>query len=824
MIKCFLSHSSKDKNHYVRKVASLIRKEVRIFDEETFEKGMPTIDEIYRGLDETSLFILFISEHSLKSPWVQKEIIEAEDKILNNDLKIFYPIIIDENISHRDERLPLWMKEKINIQLISKPEVAARKINSRLIELSWRIHPRLKERKQIFVGRNEKIKQIEERIDDFSMPSPTVIICSGLQSIGRKTLLNHSLAKANIVREYYEFPTISLSSQDSIEDFILKINDLGFTEVAKIADVIKGSIEEKIELGKKLSETIQREDERILIEDNGVLVQGDGKIVDWFVEIANKISKKEYLTFIVASRNRVNLSINREHPFFYALSLAELEQSERNGLLKRYAEFEKLTLNREDISFFADILTGYPEQVFFAVDTIKEKGINETKKQSHIIQQYGADKAKIVLDYFKDDNDTLELIYLISRFEFISYGLLFEIVDEKKYAPFLDKLFRSSVCERVGSTPDYFRISEVIRDYVSRNNFGKSSIFEKKIREHINSFMEQMKNESENYDISDYLFSAQESLKNGDKVPDSLLIPSVFVKTIRQLYNEKKNYQDALVLANRILVKEKTIHQNTISQVRYIKCQCLARLKDSEFFSEVRKLNEPDASFLHGFYYRLAGNFSKAFDSLSRALEKGRRDPKVLSELILVHMLNEEYDLAYNLAKENYENRPSNPINANNYFTCLISRDKNQENLKVLKSIIQRLEIDSSPRAQEMLESARARLIAYFDSNEEESLSIIDEAILSFPDVTYPALTKAEISAHFNNKVKLKEAIDHLDKIQRKYSSSLRTSAKYKAVLLAMEGQIERAKAMVLKELSGLSKNSQDRLLEKLKIHYENNK
>ncbi|UCZ73714.1 hypothetical protein LHK94_11650 [Dickeya zeae] len=743
---------------------------------------------------------------------------------MNKKIEMIYPIIIDENINHEDDRLPKWLRENTNIQYISKPEIAARKINSRLIEISWKIHPRLKERKEIFVGRNEKIKNIEERLDDYSLPTPACMICSGLLSIGRKALLTHSLIKSNIIRESFNFPTISLTSQDSIEDFIIKINDLGLTSIDNITQKLNDSFHNKIILAKSIVDSIYNEKERILIEDHGVIVQGDGNIVDWFSEIINYIADKEYLMFIISSKNRTNLSLNRVNPFFFSLTLAEMEATERNGLLKRYADFEQLNLSRDELSFFSDILTGYPEQVFFAVDMIKEKGLNEARKQSHIIQQYGADKAKIVLDFFKDDKDSLDLIYLISRFEFLSYDLLFEIVDENKYAPLLEKIFRSSVCEKIGTTPDYFRVSEVIRDYVSRNNFGEESIFENKIKEHIKKFADSIEKNGEYKDLSDYFFSAQEILKTKSKVPDSMLIPSVFVKTIKQLYNEKRNYTDALELANRVLSKEKSIHENTISQVRFVKCQCLARLKDSEFFAEVRKLKEPDASFLHGFYYRLSGNYKKALESLNRALDVGKRDPKVLSELILVYMQNEEFDLAYNLAKENYENRPSSPINANNYFTCLISREKNNENLTTLREIIKKLQIDSSERAQEMVESAKARLIAYYDEKEDESLNVIDAAIIRFPDVTYPALTKAEISAHFNNKNKLSEAVIYLDKIKRKYSPSLRTIVKYKAILLAMQGQIDKAKGLVNKELNGLSKTSQDRLLDKLKSFYEINK
>ncbi|HGK4782591.1 TPA: toll/interleukin-1 receptor domain-containing protein, partial [Enterobacter cloacae] len=113
MIKCFLSHSSKDKD-YVRQVASGLRKETRIFDEQTFEKGMSPAEEIIKGLDDTSLFVLFLSDSALESKWVKEEMRLAKTKVDEGHLQRIYPIIIDDKITFSDERIPSWMKDGFN--------------------------------------------------------------------------------------------------------------------------------------------------------------------------------------------------------------------------------------------------------------------------------------------------------------------------------------------------------------------------------------------------------------------------------------------------------------------------------------------------------------------------------------------------------------------------------------------------------------------------------------------------------------------------------------------------------------------------------------
>ena len=76
-MKAFLSHSSRDKEPYVRIVANKLGPENCHYDEWTFEAGLKTLDEIQKGLDTTDLFVLFLSDTSLNSEWVQQEIVKS---------------------------------------------------------------------------------------------------------------------------------------------------------------------------------------------------------------------------------------------------------------------------------------------------------------------------------------------------------------------------------------------------------------------------------------------------------------------------------------------------------------------------------------------------------------------------------------------------------------------------------------------------------------------------------------------------------------------------------------------------------------------------
>ncbi|MEF8701351.1 MAG: toll/interleukin-1 receptor domain-containing protein [Candidatus Accumulibacter sp. UW20] len=814
MIKCFLSHSSRDKINYVHIVARSIRKEATVFCDETFEEGMSPLEEILNGLEESSLFVLFISASALESEWVKTELASAKLRLDDSKLDRIYPIIIEPGLAHNDARIPEWMQAAFNLQPILRPVIAARKINARLMELSWKYHPRLKERQRIFVGRNEQIQSIEERLDDFSQTTPIALIASGLPSIGRKALIQHALRKANLVRDSYHFPLVSLNQFDGIEDFILKTIDTGLVSVSRLRQRLAGTLAVKVELAKEVFHQIAAECDRVLIEDRGVLVQNNGEPVDWFIEVVESLVPNGHLTFAVASQFRPHPAINRRRPAFFSLAVKEMEPAERNGLLQRYAKFHNLDLAREEYNFFSDLLTGYPEQALFAVDLILENGITGAKRQSHVIQQFASDKARVVLDVYHPDIEIQSFIYLLSKFEFISYDVLFDIVNEKTYAPILNKLLLTSVCERMGAGSDYVRVNEVIRDYVSRNRFEIPAEFQAAIDAHVKKFVANYSDDSS--DVSDYIFSAQESLRSGEKFTDDLLLPSVFVKTIKRLYDEDRNYKEVVTLSDRVLRREGSLHTNTIHHIRYIKCQALARLRQGAFFAEVKLLAEPDKSFLHGFYYRLAGEYAKAEESLNRVLNMGRRDVRVVGELVLVYMQSDEYERAFNLAKENWRSRPSNPINANNYLACLFAKDKTAENRCEIELVLSRLMIDQSERAQEMREAAQARVMAYFDNDQGASLALVEETIERFPNIDYPLLTKADLAAHFRNKVKLREAVERLERMTSRNAQTFRSFIKYKALLLAMEGKLYEAKQLVQKELRGLIGTAQRRLLERL--------
>lgn len=109
MAKAFLSHSSAQKD-LVTKISQELGSK-SIIDSKSFEEGMSNLEEILISLDSADLFVLFISEESLNSKWVQEEILIAKEKLNEKIIKRIFPIIIDKTITHNDTRIPDWMSQ-----------------------------------------------------------------------------------------------------------------------------------------------------------------------------------------------------------------------------------------------------------------------------------------------------------------------------------------------------------------------------------------------------------------------------------------------------------------------------------------------------------------------------------------------------------------------------------------------------------------------------------------------------------------------------------------------------------------------------------------
>jgi len=814
MIAAFLAHSSADKAGYVRIVAEKLGPQEATYDEYTFEAGMLSIEEIMKGLNESQLFVVFLSGAALDSEWVQKEMLLAHNKLAAKELQRIFPIIIDPKINYADARIPEWMRKDYNLKYIARPTIAARRIHQRLREISWFKHPNLKERDAIFVGRNELVGQIEQRVDDLKRGLPSCFIAHGLPRIGRSALLSYSLVKCNVVRPSYEFPAISLGREESLDDFILKLYDLGFSPSPYPTDLMKLTTEERINLAESIVRDIQSAREVILIRDDGCLIDHERELQPWFDELLRIIASKQKPTFIVSARHRPLPESLRDKHYVHALPVPELTYQERGGLFRRLTELDSMAITLDDFTFFSGLFHGFPDQIRFACGMIREMGVKQARSQSYLLAEYNSEKAATILARYADQQKILDFLYLLSEFEFISMDILFKIVPEAEYAPLVEEFLAVCICDYVGIEKEFVRLNDVIRDYIRRNRLDIPEEFRSKLRQHLKDFYAEPKPEER--DISDILYSIKEGIKSNQPIPDKYLIPSHFLISIQELYRERGRLDRVIELADRLLAKEHLLDHGVAQNIRRYLCLSLARKRDARMLQEVQKVQGPEHDFLLGFYYRLQGRADDAIQRLKRCLDT-RVATQAKRELVQVYLSIEDFESASTLAQANYEENRRNPYHIQAYFNSIVNSHQASEKRELLKQLINELRSINSEVAIEMADIAEAEKLAKADNNYPEAVDAIDDAITKYPDEHYPLLVKAFLAAKSSDKERLKSAFDRLEQMAKQRTISEISMARLKCHLIAMEGDVAGAVAHAEKHLRRLPSQSLVSFIERLR-------
>lgn len=816
-MRIFISHSSQDKKRYCDKLVNYLIEKIGeksiVYDSLTFEAGERTIDEINRTLNITDLYVILLSPKAIESDWVKYELNEAHRKLSDHSLNRIFPLIIDSDLKYSDDRIPDWLKE-YNLKYIARPNKAAKLIIERAKDVNWSRHPDFQNRKAIFVGRNELIDEFEIRIDDFEKTPLNTFIVSGLPNIGRKSLARQCFIKGNIIPKYYEFPAISLSYQESIEDFIIKLNDLGFTENKEAFNLISKPLDEKIEYATILSKEISENSEIILIKDDGCIVDYRGNISEWFKQIISSETLVGKMVFLIITRYKTNFESIRGIPSAYYINVPELNQHERKGLLKRLAMTCGLSLGVTELETISKHLTGYPVQVHYAIEIIKSQGYPYLSNHFKLLSDYNEQEVSSLLEKYKDDDKALRLLALIAKYDAISITMLYEILDSTNgYIDCYEKLYQQSFFELEGVNKEYIRLNEVVRNYISRSGIKvlpkhkacAQKIFEKMF----------LNDDDIWYNSNDLLVAVRERVTQGKEVDPKYIIPSVYLKSMANLYSNMQ-YDNVVKLAKLALENSANTDERILYEIRYQLCSALAKLKKTDFLSEVQKLNNDDRLFLTAFYFRQIGKNDRALLTLNKLLNERPEMSKAKREKVLVLKNLQEYEQAMGLAKENYYLYSDNPYHIQAYFDCLINTYNNKPENELLHDLLDKLSKIHSEKAQSMYGRCNALYFAYVEQNYDAAIKEINRVQEDFPcDKKYALTIKFDISRIFH---KLEE-MENVIKLLEADGTNNNTLVICKSKLLADRGETDKAINYFLSSISFFTDESKKTFCEKLKTH-----
>lgn len=739
MNKAFLSHSSAQKD-FVRKVYKLLGASRCVFDECCFDNGKKIIDEILRGLQNTDLFILFVSNESLDSDWVQQEIVLADMFMQKHGLKQILPILIDPKIKPGlDDRIPNWMKQYL-MKPIQTPEMAKLKILSALRHLDMDTNPIYKAKRNLFVGRYKEKEELEGILNLYVEPHYNAICVSGLEGIGRRTFLRKFFEEKHILNTSNEPILLSLNNRSSIDNLILSLIKYKKDVISSddLEELDSKSITEKTTVLQNLFKSLANENEYIFIIDDGCVVRPTMEVSNWFVKAIDIPENHDCFYISVISRFRPSHRFLSNHDDFISISIDALSVPEVRNLFFGYGK----ALGISSSSKYNEILStlnGIPSQVYYAVEYIRRFGIDVTLRNKGIILDYG-DKPvmSIIADIKERGEESFSLLVLLSKLQTTSYDMIYNLVGNTDFVnQELEFFYVSGVFSLFGENKEYIEVHYSIADYIRRSRVDIKPEYRQKLNDSVEEFVDRQASNVLFTDLSQMYHDIRGAIMAGKEISSKYYLPSFTLNAIAELYNNSQ-YNSVINLVDKMLLKSNQYDENTIREYRYWLCMSLARNKDRRFEKEVQYFYESaDYYFLKGFYWRLKKDLRKAEEFLGEALKLNSNHQRTKREIVNVYIMNENYQEGLTLAKENFMRKKTNPFHIQAYFICLLhNNEQNVESVKEeLSMLLDLIQKSLDKKAKSMYTTMLGEYIYYVQNNPLKAIEVLENSVNKYGNV-----------------------------------------------------------------------------------------
>lgn len=741
MAKAFLSHSSKDKE-IVEKIAIQLGKNNCHYDRFTFEAGNITLDEIFKGLSDTDVFVLFISNDALESEWVYKEIRQA--KILNSESKIdrIFPIIIDKTINHNDIRIPDWIRKPYNLKVFDNQVIILKKIRQLLRESNFKQYAHLREINDLFVGRSDIMPEFERKLVNIDNSKPTCIIASSFfEGMGRRTFLRNGLIKTRIIDKWYEPVPISISAKESIEDFLYKLNFVEATPEIFKRDFAAEELQSKIDLGRKYIKKFADTNEILYIVDEGSIVLPNHNLVNWFKEIISAPELQNQVCICLISKFKPYIPNIRKLGNVLNFQVDELSKDDTQTFFIQYLAIIGQQLRPEDTRYFLDYLKGIPGQIIYAANLIKSMGVSEAKVFVNDIEEFDELRALSILEYLRDDNLSIQMLIALSKFEIISYDLVYKIFGESQEVyKSIQKLFNLTLFFSISSTHDYIKLNTSISDYINRSKLELDKDVSERIKEIAKDAIKNTLELDENSDYSEFLFTLENLIKDNKSIPAKFLIPSFILKSVIKEYNDR-HYKTVIQLSTKLLENESKFDYQIVRETRIWLCLAYCRKQDERFFEVIKHFTNHDNEskidyhFLIGFYYRNGDRMNDAESHFLEVLQIDENHSRTKRELVNVYLRKGEYMKALNWAKDNYNRFRTNILHIQAYFTCLIKKtDKTDFDLGKISELLMNASKSLDKKSKDVIREMKAEYDFYITGDANKAMTTLKESLRMNPN------------------------------------------------------------------------------------------
>lgn len=732
----FISHSSKQKP-FVEKLLEGLGKDKCIVDKYDFEPAYKTHDEIERCMDNCGLFVLLVSKESLASDWVREEARLAHQRLMCGRIRRVLPYIIDERVII--EEVPDWIKddECLNLKYFAKPKLLVRELKQKYRAFVWDKDERMRLKDTMFVGWNDKIDEFQSKLYSGDGAAKKAMVLSGREGIGKERFFYKCIEEIGTYTRAQEPFVVNVDSKSSIEDVIIQLNAIleWYITDEDLSIVLSASTESKTCTAVNMINELYAAGSILWVYDKMGCVRPDRNLSDWFESILVHPDLEKRFGMFLFSTVSPHAYIESKYKELIHIQLMPMTTGDRKKLFYKFAAAIGVSqISDMDASLFVSRLLESPEQLMDAVLAIKNRGLSAAKRDLDELVKLGEKKGTAIIDYVKSDEIRFKIAVVLSKVEFLDVSDLQKVLglDEDEILKAVIQLMSWSLVEMYGPDDMYIQIDSFIADYFRRNRLNRDEEIDRLLDEVLSDTIREASDITE--DVSAYLYDKRKSLLKGDE-KTAYLIPHLVIKAIIDTYN-MRDWPEVVRLCDRMLNNNHNVFPEIVRETKYWLCLALARENDQRFFEVIEDMDGSDNAFLKGFYFRNIGEFERANYYYGKVLETSPTKQRARREMVIVLLSLKRYEEALELAKDNYDQEPSNSYHINAYFRCLVKKTRpEREDYAMMKKLLTEMEKNDSPKRASIYLSMQIEYDAYVEKKDvQKVLSMIQKARQQYPD------------------------------------------------------------------------------------------
>ncbi|MYD98227.1 MAG: hypothetical protein F4X98_12710 [Gammaproteobacteria bacterium] len=806
-MRAFLSHSSKDKG-YVESVATMLRPGTFELDSETFDLGSINSQAIVSALERCDLFCLFLSSQSAISPYVDFETLLGIESVASGNVSRFLAICLDETAF---ETAPERAKHFNIVRYIPHPDTTARMIEGHLISLATATD------RNVFIGREDELKELGHQITDHSRPPSKALYLSGNYGAGRRTIAR------KIYRDYFPhvtqvFPVLrigpfagldelfrtvlgSLRPTIRAEELLARIEDFNVATCGQRAQIVAS----------ELNALLHVREAAFVIDDGGLLTDSGG-LVREINDVLDHLSSKPHPPVVFVSPRMIPRRLRRPANDVSYLAVRSLSREATERIISALLRNEGLTVNEEELEQLVDLSDSHPFNIYRMIEEISDSNHSTfLASPADFIDWKHRQSSEYVgrMNLTHTDVQLLSILNLVPELDFTSIVNVLE-ADGGAVS---DALLRLVGLHIVESVSDRFMIAPAVRVAVERDRRIRLPVEARRglVRRLATSLSMRLEEGTAPVVLIDSTILA--CLQGSDQMPEivgAFLLPSHYVWMANNHYNSRR-WSDCIRYGKKALERTDRLSARGIVAACRLLCLAAARLGNQRAFSEgIARLEstaddewaKSNIAFLNGFNLRLKGRLPGAEEFFRLAYRYSPGNFSAARELAAVCLARGSLDESERFAREAHERAPRNPYVVDILVSVLIRRTResgNRDNVE-LDDMFRLLEQVGEEGGRSFYTTRRAEF-EHLCGDNEKATELIEKAVEMTPGLFEPRRLHAEILLKAGNLVKARDVMSTMETMVNSRSpddgrGNLRQYLQTKAHYLTEMGRYTEAKSV----------------------------